>query len=154
MFRKLALTTSLTMALSIGVVFGAGGASPAMASDDPAPKRVTITGEIIDSWCYLSEIMWATGSAHHQCAIWCARGGVPVGILGEDENVYIVLMVEDQPDVIGNQGILRVQTNEVVVEGTLYERDTVKYLAIDTILDDHGIVNHTHDEFDIQPFGE
>jgi hypothetical protein len=38
--------------------------------------------------------MWATGSAHHQCAIWCARGGVPVGILGEDEQVYIVLRVE------------------------------------------------------------
>jgi len=52
------------MALAIGVVFSAGGASPALASDDPAPKRVTITGGIIDSWCYLSEIMWATGSAH------------------------------------------------------------------------------------------
>ena len=98
--------------------------------------------------------MWATGSAHHQCAIWCARGGVPVGILGDDEQVYIVLMVENDPDVIGNHGILGMQTNEIVVEGDLYVRDGIKYLAIDTIIDDHGIVNYSHEEFDIQPFGE
>lgn len=117
-------------------------------------RRVTVTGEIIDPWCYLSDIMWATGSAHHQCALWCARGGVPIGILGEDEQVYIVIMMENDPDVIGQHGILRMQTNEVVVEGDLYERDSIKYLAIDTIIDDHGIVNYSHDEFDIQPFGE
>lgn len=118
------------------------------------PQRVTVTGEVIDAWCYLSEIMWATGSAHHQCAIWCARGGIPVGILGDDEQVYIVLMVENDADVIGNHGILRMQTNEVVVEGDLYVRDSINYLAIDTIIDDHGIVNYSHEEFDIQPFGE
>ena len=118
------------------------------------PQRVTVTGEVIDPWCYLSEIMWASGSAHHQCAIWCARGGVPVGILGDDEQVYIVLMVENDPDVIGNHGILRMQTNEIVVEGDLYVRDGIKYLAIDTIIDNHGIVNYSHEEFDIQPFGE
>ena len=140
--------------LAVGVMLSGSLYSGTPAQAGAEPKRVTVKGEIIDSWCYLSEIMWATGTAHHQCAIWCARGGVPVGILGEDETVYIVLKMEDDPDVIGHQGILRIQTNEVVVEGTLYERDTVKYLAIDTIVDDHGIVNHTHDEFEIQPFGK
>jgi hypothetical protein len=123
------------------------------ASVEPS-RRVTVTGEVIDSWCYLSEIMWATGSAHHQCAVWCARGGIPVGILGDDEQVYIVLKVENDAGVIGHHGILRVQSNEVVVEGDLYERDSIRYLAIDTIIDDHGIVNYSHEEFDIQPFGE
>ena len=136
-------------AASLAVFLAA--APPAEAGQ---PQRVTVTGEVIDPWCYLSEIMWATGSAHHQCAIWCARGGIPVGILGDDEQVYIVLMVENDADVIGNHGILRMQTNQVVVEGDLYERDSIKYLAIDTIIDDHGIVNYTHEEFDIQPFGE
>lgn len=133
------------------VAAGLAGAAPAMAAD--APKRVTVTGEVIDSWCYLSEIMFALGSAHHRCAVWCARGGIPVGILGDDGEVYIVLMMEDDPNVVGNLGIMKVQTNELVVEGDLYERDSVKYLAIDTIIDDHGIVNYTHEEFDIQPSG-
>ena len=118
------------------------------------PERVAVTGEVIDPWCYLSEIMWATGSAHHQCAIWCARGGIPVGILGDDEQVYIVLQMDSDPDVIGHHGILRMQSNEVVVEGDLYVRDNINYLAIDTIIDDHGIVNYSHDEFEIQPFGD
>ena len=44
------------------------------------------------------------------------------------------------------------QSNEVVVEGDLYVRDNINYFAIDTIIDDHGIVNYSHDEFEIQPF--
>jgi len=141
-------------------VFGAAALALAVFLAAPAPaqagqaRRVTVTGEIIDPWCYLSEIMWATGSAHHQCAIWCARGGIPVGILGDDEQVYIVLQIDSDPDVIGHHGILRMQSNEVVVEGDLYVRDNINYLAIDTIIDDHGIVNYSHDEFEIQPFGD
>ena len=117
------------------------------------PKRVTVTGEIIDSWCYLSEIMWALGSAHHRCAVWCARGGVPVSILGEDEEIYVLLLVEDDPGVVGNEAVFRIQTKEVVVNGDLYVRDSVNYLAVTRIVEDHGIVNHSHEEFDIQPGG-
>ena len=125
--------------------------APASAASEL--QRVTVTGEVIDSWCYLSEIMWAEGSAHHRCAVWCARGGVPVGILGEDEEVYIVLMMENDPNVIGNKAVFRIQTKEVVVTGDLYERDSVKYLAVNEIVEDHGIVNYSHEDFDIQPGG-
>ncbi len=64
-----------------------------------------------------------------------------------------MLKMENDPDVIGQHGILKIQSNEIVVEGDLYVRDGLNYLAIDTIVEDHGIVNHSHDEFDIQPFG-
>ena len=139
-----------------GMVAGAIGfavvdAAPAAASEEP--QRVTVTGEVIDSWCYLSEIMWAEGSAHHRCAVWCARGGVPVGILGEDEEVYVLLMVENDPEVIGNKAVFRIQTNEVVVTGDLYRRDSVNYLAVNEIVEDHGIVNYSHEDFDVQPGG-
>ena len=138
-----------------GMVAGAIGlaalaTAPAQAAE---PQRVTVTGEVIDSWCYLSEIMWAEGSAHHRCAVWCARGGVPVGILGEDEEVYVLLMVENDPEVVGNKAVFRIQTNEVVVTGDLYRRDSVNYLAVNEIVEDHGIVNYSHEDFDIQPGG-
>jgi hypothetical protein len=142
------------VALSLGLAAGLGSVQPAAAAQPAEAKRVTVTGEIIDSWCYLSEIMYALGSAHHQCAVWCARGGVPVGILGEDEQVYVVLKMQDDAAVLENPGIMRVQTNKVTVEGNLYERDSVKYIAIDKIVTNEGIVNHTHEEFDIQPFKE
>jgi len=130
-----------TAALALLAGTGLSASNAADAAETPAPKRVTVTGEIIDSWYLLSEIMFAQGSAHHQCAIWCARGGVPVGILGEDERVYVVLTMQKDAAVLENQGILKAQTNKVTVEGNLYERDSVNYLAIDKIVDDAGIVN-------------
>ena len=52
-----------------------------------AGQRVQVTGEVIDTWCYVTEIMGASeavlGSAHHQCAVWCAAGGIPVGLLAK-----------------------------------------------------------------------
>ena len=47
-------------------------AAPALA----APEKVTVTGEMIDTWCYLSGVMGGAeavvGTAHHACAMWCA----------------------------------------------------------------------------------
>ena len=146
--RLIRLATAGMVAGALGLA--AVAAAPAQAAE---PQRVTVTGEVIDSWCYLSEIMWAEGSAHHRCAVWCARGGVPVGILGEDEEVYVVLVMEDDPNVIGNKAVFRAQTNEVVVTGDLYERDSVRYLAVNQIVEDHGIVNYSHEDFDVQPGG-
>lgn len=138
---------------AVAAAVAAAGFATAPPAPAGEPKRVTVTGEIIDSWCYLSEIMWASGSAHHRCAVWCARGGVPVSILGEDEEVYVLLLVEDDPEVIGNEAVFRSQTNEVVVDGDLYERDGVKYLAVTEIVEDRGIVNFSHEDFDVQPGG-
>ena len=119
-----------------------------------APKRVTVTGEIIDTWCYVTEIMFAEGTAHHQCAVWCALGGIPVSILGEDGNVYVVLKIEDEESNVANPRIVNIQTHKVTASGDLYKRDGVRYLIVTQVADDQGIVNLTHEEYGIQPFGE
>ena len=124
------------------------GAGPAAAA------RVTVTGEVIDSWCYLTEIMYPLGSAHHQCAIWCAAGGIPVGILDDDGRVYIVLKIEDDSNSVANPTVLEIQSHRVTVEGDAFERDGITYLTIDRVINDEGIVNLTADEYGIQPFGE
>ena len=124
------------------------GAGPAAAA------RVTVTGEVIDSWCYLTEIMYPLGSAHHQCAIWCAAGGIPVGILDDDGQVYIVLKIEDDSNSVANPTVLDIQSHRVTVEGDAFERDGITYLTIDRVINDEGIVNLTADEYGIQPFGE
>ena len=36
----------------------------------------------------------------------------------------------------------------------LYERDGIKYLLIDEVVNDEGIVTVNHDDYGIQPFGE
>jgi len=118
------------------------------------PQRVQITGEIIDSWCYLTEIMYPEGSAHHLCAIWCAAGGIPVGIKGDDGTVYTVLKLGSDSTNVANPGILEIQSHKVTVDAELYVRDGINYLTIGQIVSDQGIVNLTHDENGIQPFGQ
>ncbi len=50
-------------------------------------------GELIDTWCSITGIMFAYGTAHHQCAVWCAVGGIPVSIKDKDDNTYLVLKI-------------------------------------------------------------
>ena len=70
-------------ALVVATALAATAAAAAVAG----PKRVTVTGELIDTWCYVTEIMYGLGTAHHQCALWCAIGGIPVSIRDDDDNV-------------------------------------------------------------------
>ena len=117
-------------------------------------KRVRVTGEVIDSWCYITEIMYPLGTAHHQCAVRCAAGGIPVGLKDDDGKVYMVLKVESDTTSVANPALLRIQTHRVTAEGDLYVRDGINSLLVNKVVDDSGIVSQTHDEYGIQPFGK
>ncbi|MCH8154332.1 MAG: hypothetical protein IH786_03550 [Proteobacteria bacterium] len=132
------------------MALGAG----ATAAQAAAGQRVEVTGEVIDSWCYLTEIMYPEGTAHHQCALWCAAGGIPVGILADDGTVYTVLKLGDDSTSNASPKVLEIQSHRVTVEGDLYARDGINYLLIDRVVDDEGIVKLTHDDYGIQPFGK
>ena len=116
-------------------------------------ERVRIEGELVDTWCYVTELMFAEGTAHHQCAVWCAVGGIPVSVRAGDGQVYMVLRLEGG-DPIDNPTIIRIQSHQVTVEGDLYRRDGVNYLIVTEVADDKGIVNMTHGKHGIQPFGK
>lgn len=119
-------------------------------------EKVTMTGEMIDTWCYVSQIMGSseavTGTAHHVCAVWCAAGGIPVGILNKEDNkVYMVLSFEGDDTSVANDAVLDLQSRELTVTGTAFELDGINYLNIDEVVTDHGIVNLTHERFGIVP---
>ena len=117
--------------------------------------RVQVTGEFMDTWCYVSQVMGGSdavlGSAHHTCAVWCAAGGIPVGILGDDGKIYMVLKFEDGSSNVANPGVLEIQSSKVTVDGTLHERDGINYLLVDKVVEDEGIVNLTHETYGIIP---
>lgn len=136
----LALTALLTI-----------GGRPAYAAKE---GQVRVTGEVIDAWCYVSEIMYPLGTAHHQCALWCAVGGIPVGILDDAGVVHILLEMPGETANVKPEGVLRIQSHRVTFEGRAIERDGVKYLLVSKLIDDAGIVNQTHEEHGIQPFGD
>jgi hypothetical protein len=136
------------MAIALALAVAAPGAGAKTGG-----KRVRVTGEIVDTWCYVSEIMYGQGTAHHQCAIWCAVGGIPVSIKDAKGEVFIILRIE-QEDPVDNPRVIKIQTHNVTVDGDLYERDGVKYLIVTKVADDNGIINLTHEEYGVQPFGK
>lgn len=126
-------------------------AAPAYA----AGERIQVTGEAIDTWCYFSGVMGGpdavVGTAHHTCAMWCAAGGIPVGVLADDGTVYMVMTWQGSPEIADGTAMLDVQSHRITAEGTLYERDGINYLMVAEVVADEGIVNPTHGDFGFVP---
>jgi hypothetical protein len=128
---------------------------PAGSPEAQTPGRmVKITGEVVDTFCTVSEIMFASGTAHYQCAVWCAVGGVPVSVKANDGEIYMVLRIEEDDSSAANPRMIRIQGSEVTAEGELFERDGVKYLLVTRVADEKGVIKLTHEEHGIQPFGQ
>lgn len=118
-------------------------------------QRITVTGEIIDTWCYFSGVMGGpdavVGTAHHTCALWCSAGGIPVGLLAEDGTVYMVLKIEGDDGSASGDTQLSLASHEVTADGMLYKRDGLNYLVVEKVVTDHGITNLTHLDYGAVP---
>lgn len=122
---------------------------------DAAAKRISVTGELIDTFCYLSGVMGGpeavVGSAHHKCALWCAAGGIPVGVLADDGTVYMVLKVGEDSTSVTPPTLFHLQSHRVTVEGDYVERDGINYLMISRVVNDEGIVTLSHQDYGVVP---
>lgn len=139
------------LTIAIAMVFALALVLPAHAGEG---ERVQVKGEMIDTWCYYSGVMGGpdavVGSAHHTCAIWCAAGGIPVGVLADDGTVYMVLKWQGDADVTGDT-LLSVQSHRVEADGILHERDGIRYLIVEKVVADEGIPNLSHEEYGVTP---
>ena len=133
------------------------GAMAALAVSAPAAlaERITVTGEAVDTWCYFSGVMGGAdavqGSAHHTCALWCAAGGIPVGLLAEDGTVYMVLKIAEDDHTNGGDMLLNIAAHEITAEGEHYVRDGVNYIVVNKVVADNGVTNPSHEDYDVVP---
>lgn len=71
----------------------AAGESMHKAMDKPmanTAKEVTLKGEVIDMYCYMSDPAKGFGPDHASCAQACMRKGLPIGFLS-DGQVYVLI---------------------------------------------------------------
>ena len=118
---------------------------------------VEIKGEVIDTWCYFSGVMGATdlvtGTAHHTCALWCAAGGIPVGLRTEEGKVYMVLHIEGEDPLALTDTVMEIQTDVVTARGVHYLRDGIDYQVVEKVVANDGIVYRSHEDYGaIPPF--
>jgi hypothetical protein len=118
-------------------------------------ERVAITGEFIDTWCYFSGVMGGTdavvGSAHHTCAVWCSAGGIPVGLLAPDGQVYMVLKIEGDAATNGGDTQLALASDTITADGLLYRRDGLNYIVVEKIVSNEGITRLNHEDYGVVP---
>lgn len=118
-------------------------------------ERITVTGEVIDTWCYYSGVMGGpdavVGSAHHTCALWCSAGGIPIGLLTEDGEVYNILKLGPQASATGSDTALTLASHTITADGMYYERDGLKYIVVEEVVEDLGITNLSHEDYDVIP---
>jgi hypothetical protein len=61
-----------------------------------AQEDVTVQGEIVDMACYMAK--GSRGAAHKTCAQLCAKKGVPIGVLTDAGELYLLLDDHNNPD--------------------------------------------------------
>ena len=98
---------------STAVLFGAAASLGAQQMSAPAAD-VTITGQVIDLYCYTTK--GASGPGHKECALACAKAGVPLAILAKDGTIY--LPVSAQPGDPQNGKLIAFVEAKVKVMGT------------------------------------
>ena len=127
-------------------------AAPAAAQEG---ERVTVTGEIVDTWCYFSGVMGGpdavVGSAHHTCALWCSAGGIPVGLLTPEGEMYMILKIPGDEGATGGDTQLTLASQTVTADGMLYERDGLNYITVEAVVEDLGITELNHADYGVVP---
>lgn len=109
----------------LAVAFGA--ALPLLAADAPA---VSVTGEVIDSACYVKG--GAKGEGHRGCAQKCGDAGVPLALL-EDGSGKVVWLASKEDAKSPNAELKPYAGRKVTVKGSYAERGGAKLLVIDSI---------------------
>ncbi len=72
------------------------GVAPAVVPQRAAAQdQVTVSGEVVDLACYLSK--GSKGKRHKACAEMCAKKGLPIGVLTEAGDVYLLIEDHDNP---------------------------------------------------------
>lgn len=94
-----------------------------------AAEKVTKTGEVIDSACYIAK--GAKGAGHVDCAKKCADNGIPLALLedGTDE----VIWLSDADHTPANDTVKQYAGQKVKITGELAERGGAKLLVIDSV---------------------
>lgn len=101
---------------------------------------VTVTGEIVDSKCYLGVMNPGSGKVHRDCAARCLSGGIPpIFISGDGEDQF--LLVGPDGSALGRDALRDFVAEPLTIRGELLQRGESRLLKIDA-----QALHHTADQ--------
>ncbi len=111
------------VSMMAAAAFIASLAIPVFAAD------MTVKGEVVDIACATSKKDAGKGAAHASCALSCAKGGQPVGILTADA----IYTITGDYSANKNAKLLDFVAKTVVVSGEVSEKDGAKSINVKSI---------------------
>lgn len=113
------MTRSVIVGLGLALAFGLATAADAE----------TVTGEVIDTFCYAS--MGAKGASHAPCGIACVKKGIPAGLLEKGtDKVYVLLPNKDKESL--PDGLINKMGSDVTVTGKVHATGGSTFLTVES----------------------
>jgi hypothetical protein len=126
---KRIVTSMVAVLFSLSAVAAGAGPQHEHGGQGTEAKKVTLTGEVLDLYCYMKHPDMGTGPDHAKCAKTCINKGLPIGFLA-DGVVYVIVGKDHESAatmVVEYAGI------PSVITGTLVEHHGVKAIEIESI---------------------
>lgn len=89
-------------------------------------KASTISGELVDMGCYVAH--GAGGAKHTECAAKCIAGGMPMGLVTKEGNLYLLTLSHSNADPYNK--LKEMAGKQVKVTGPANERAGMKTLEV------------------------
>jgi hypothetical protein len=109
------------------------GASATAQQATTGSQEQTLTGEVVDVFCYLSHTKDGIGKGHAECAKKCIKSGLPVALKVGDQ-LYLVTMADHNP---ANHQLADLAAEQVTVRGKVMEQDGQRLIAISDVQKAH-----------------
>jgi len=102
----------------------------------PTGQTTTVTGEVVELACYLANNL--TGPKHAVCAVSCAEGGAPLGILDKKAGkAYLIVL--DHGDLMGAKSDMVLKkfkpyiAKDVIATGKIIQRGGLTGIAVASV---------------------
>jgi hypothetical protein len=95
----------------------------------PKGERVTVSGEVVEMWCYLEA--GDRGAAKKACATACAKAGNPIALVDDQGQLFVLAGLKShQP---AQELLLDKMSERVTVSGTLVKNPDAQMIYIETV---------------------
>jgi hypothetical protein len=100
----------------------------AQAHEGKHSAATTVTGELVDTGCYMAHA--GVGAKHASCATMCINKGMPMGVLTHKGVLYLVTMPHDNPDAYNK--LKTMGGKNVAITGHVYSKSGMTVIEVDS----------------------
>ena len=127
--RGMAIVTVLILSAGAGWAHEGHHEEATEPAEENTPAEQTLTGEVVDVFCYLSHGKEGLGAGHAGCAKKCIQNGLPVAIK-VGAQLYLAAMESHDP---ANAKLAALAGQRVTVHGKVMEQDGQHLISISSV---------------------